>query len=145
MKLISHRGNISGPNDNENKPDYILNTLNLGYDSEIDLWYINNILYLGHDIHQYIIDADFLINDNLWIHCKNIESLEYCVENNIKNNYFFHNTDDVTLTSQGYLWTYPGKKLTKWSVAVMPEIKSFDNITIAYCICSDYINKYNNL
>ena len=25
-------------------------------------------------------------------------------------NYFWHQTDDFTLTSHGYIWTYPGKK-----------------------------------
>jgi len=38
MKLISHRGNLFGPNPtNENNPDYILNAIELGYDVEIDV------------------------------------------------------------------------------------------------------------
>ena len=43
MKLIAHRGNINGPNpEMENNPEYILNTLSLGYDCEIDVHLINN-------------------------------------------------------------------------------------------------------
>ena len=50
MLLISHRGNISGiDKQSENKPDYILNALNIGYDVEIDIWHYKNELYLGHD------------------------------------------------------------------------------------------------
>ena len=39
MILISHRGNITGPNkEMENKPEYIEKTLKMGYDVEIDVW-----------------------------------------------------------------------------------------------------------
>ena len=37
MKLIAHRGNINGPCERENSPEYILETINLGYDCEIDV------------------------------------------------------------------------------------------------------------
>jgi hypothetical protein len=48
--LISHRGNVNGPNaDKENHPDYIIQALQLGYNVEIDVWYTNNNWYLGHD------------------------------------------------------------------------------------------------
>ena len=39
MKLIAHRGNIDGPSDDQNDPDYIDNALSLGYDAEICLLY----------------------------------------------------------------------------------------------------------
>ncbi len=43
MILISHRGNIDGPNtDNENKPSYIASAINRGYDCEVDFWFSNN-------------------------------------------------------------------------------------------------------
>ena len=41
MKLIAHRGNISGPNpEKENHPDYILEAIRLGYvpEEEYDNW-----------------------------------------------------------------------------------------------------------
>ncbi len=142
MKLISHRGNISGPDVDENKPSHIENAISLGYDVEVDLWLVNDVLYLGHDNPQYEIIYDFLLDSKLWIHCKNIEALLYLKEMNNTNNYFWHQEDDVTLTSNGFLWTYPGKHLTKYSIAVMPETKPFDNISISYGICSDYIKSY---
>ena len=38
MILISHRGNITGRiPDSENRPSYIQDTINLGYDVEIDV------------------------------------------------------------------------------------------------------------
>ena len=142
MILISHRGNIDGSSADENKPSHIESAITSGYDVEIDLWLIDGNLYLGHDNPQYKVEYNFLLNNKLWIHCKNIEALLYLKEMNNTNNFFWHQEDDVTLTSNGFLWTYPGKQLTKYSIAVMPEIKPFDNISISYGICSDYIKNY---
>ena len=56
MILISHRGNVDGPNpEKENHPSYIDMTIKAGYNVEIDVWYIDNNWYLGHDAPQYII------------------------------------------------------------------------------------------
>jgi hypothetical protein len=145
MILISHRGNISGRfENNENNPDYIDLAISKRYDVEVDIWCIGDSLYLGHDIPQYKIEFNWILDRalNLWIHCKNIEALDFMKSNKHKLNYFWHQKDDVTITSLGHLWTYPGKKLTKWSIAVMPETEFFDNIDIAYGICSDEILKY---
>ena len=42
----------------------------------------------------------------------------------------------------GFFWTYPGKKLTTNSIAVLPEISEFKDLEIAVGICSDIINKW---
>jgi len=65
MILISHRGNINGKNPTrENSPDYIMETISMGYDVEIDIWLIDNDLFLGHDNPQYKIDIDWLKNNS---------------------------------------------------------------------------------
>jgi hypothetical protein len=141
--LIAHRGNIDGPNPElENKPCYIESTLLQGYDVEIDLWcFPNYVLYLGHDEPQYPISLEFLRKERLWIHCKNIPALEFCKNNYIQNPYFFHDIDDTTLTSNGLFWTFPGKKLTKYSIAVMPErsLGWLDDKPNIIGICSDFV------
>lgn len=143
--LISHRGNINGKLESwENEPTYIDLAIKKGYDVEIDIWFINNILYLGHDKPLYGINNKFLLDryDKLWIHCKNIEAIDY-VKNIVGElNYFFHNTDDATLTSKGYIWTYPGKALTKNSIAVLPELNNVKIPDKISGICSDYIELY---
>ena len=54
MILISHRGNLNGKiPENENCPDYIDKAIHSGYDVEIDIWMIDNELFLGHDGPQY--------------------------------------------------------------------------------------------
>ena len=146
MIYISHRGNVNGRNEPfENMPAYIDYAISKGYDVEVDIWYKDNMLWLGHDMPNHIVDSKWLIEryDKLWIHCKNIEAMDFLKNIECTLNYFWHQEDDVTITSIGHFWTYPGKKLTKWSIAVMPEIDRFENIDMAYGICSDEIEKYN--
>ena len=143
MVLISHRGNIEGKNtDKENHPDYIDQALSLGYQVEIDVWLINNELFLGHDEPQYPINQEWLYDriSKLWVHCKNIQAIEWF--NSIgRFNYFWHENDTVTLTSKQDIWAYPGKQPIKNSIAVMPEIYDED---VSQClgVCSDYIKNY---
>lgn len=143
MILISHRGNTVGKFESyENEPNYIDKAILEGYNVEIDLWMNDGVLYLGHDAIQYEINYEWLKDrkNKLWIHCKNIEALEWCDEK-IEFHYFWHQEDTVTLTSQGTIWAYPGKQPIKNSIAVMPEIYG-DNIIQCLGICSDYIQKY---
>lgn len=148
MILISHRGNIDGRNiDLENNPNYIDIALFKGFDVEVDVWYKDKTFYLGHDEPDHPIDIIWLIErkNKLWIHCKDIESLFQLKEYKNELNYFWHQEDDVTLTSKGFFWTYPGKKLTSNSIAVMPEIEPFENINISFGICSDNVNYYQTI
>lgn len=141
MFKIAHRGNINGPNPYlENKPEYILQCLNEGYNAEVDVRVIQDEIYLGHDKPEYKISFDFLKNENLWCHCKNIEALKILLLNNIRC--FFHDTDEATLTSDGYIWTYPGKHLTSLSICVMPENAGWNVPNNISGICSDYIGLF---
>jgi hypothetical protein len=142
MKLISHRGNINGKIiEAENRPDYIDDTIRLGYDVEIDLWFINGKIYLGHDSFQYEINDKWLNEriDKLWIHCKNVESLNWI--KNTSLHYFWHENDTLTLTSKNYIWVYPGKQPIVGSIAVMPETFN-DDVSSCLGVCSDFIQNY---
>jgi len=145
MIYISHRGNINGKiKETENKPEYIDEAIELGFDVEIDVWMIEGVLLLGHDEPQYGISQHWLNerHSKLWLHCKNIEVMEWF--NMIGGfNYFWHEEDTVTLTSKGFIWAYPGKQPINRSIAVMPEIYN-DNISECLGICSDNILKYKN-
>lgn len=140
MFKIAHRGNISGPNAKyENNPDYIKEAIESGYDVEVDVWSYENELFLGHDIAEYKIDLDFLNNEKFWCHCKNIDALKKLLEENIRC--FFHDKDDATLTSDGYIWTYPGKLLTNKSICVMPEKDNWNLPEDVAGVCSDFIGR----
>ena len=144
MILISHRGNIDGKiPEKENHPNYIDATLGSGYDVEVDVWYIDGKIMLGHDNPQYEVNLRWFTDriNKLWVHCKNMESLVYLRDCGYDINYFWHQTDDVILTSKGFLWVYPGKQPINNSIAVLPELFN-DDIKECIGVCSDFINKY---
>ena len=142
MIVISHRGNIDGPNkEKENKPDYIKDALK-SFNVEIDVWYIDKKWFLGHDEPQYLVDLSFLKQSGIWCHSKNIEGLRQLMEYSNEINCFWHQKDDVALTSFGYMWTYPGKTLTNKSIAVLPEKGDFKNLKFAAGICTDFAFLY---
>lgn len=142
--IISHRGNIDGKNELlENNPDYIDSAIYKGFDVEIDVWVDRSSkIFLGHDKPQYEIDVSWLEErkNKLWIHCKNINAVVFF--NNIKDfHHFWHQNDDVTLTSKSYIWAYPGKQPIRNSIAVMPEIFE-DNTSDCLGVCTDFPIRY---
>ena len=143
MILIAHRGNLTGPNKpEENKPEYINRALEKGYNVEIDVWHVNDEWFLGHDEPKYKIELTYLLNNLLWCQAKNIEAFKKMLSRGA--HCFWHQTDDVTLTSNGYIWTFPGKQLTTKSICVLPERAEYECFDCAG-ICSDYVERYTNL
>jgi hypothetical protein len=138
MIFVAHRGNISGPNkEEENKPDYIQKALDLGYDVEIDVW-AKDELWLGHDEPQYQVPLKFLFKNfnKLWIHCKNLEAMDLLGEFKVLN-YFWHESDDFALTSKNFIWTYPGKRVSNKSVLVVDDARNYGGPP-CFGLCSDY-------
>lgn len=143
MHYIAHRGNLNGSNpDRENDPQYVSEALSRGYEAEIDVWAIDEKIFSGHDEPQYEVDYTFLAHPRLWCHAKNLEAL--AVLEKLNTHYFWHQKDDVTLTSQNYVWTFPDVFLTPASICVMPEHSNYTKADLYGCkgICSDYIEKY---
>ena len=149
-RIIAHRANIGGPNpDVENSPDQIDKCIVAGYDVEIDLRFDRSTesLWLGHDGPQHRVTWWWLAKriKNLWIHCKDLDTLHELSVNTSGYNYFWHQEDDYTLTSKGYLWAYPGKPYTFHTVIVMPEWEdvNWDFLKNKHCygICTDYPEK----
>lgn len=134
---ISHRGNIDGPNKiRENTISYINEALAKNLYVEIDIWVINNKIYLGHDSPDNEINIDFLYNDKLICHCKNLDALTLCLNKDI--HCFSHDNDNYTITSNKWIWAYPGKNVNYMSICVLPE---WNNQDYSNCLgyCSDYI------
>ena len=140
MYLISHRGNINGiKKENENNPWYIDKAISYGFDVEVDVRYQDGQFFLGHDFNQFKIKKEFLLNEKIWCHAKTNDAL--LALEKIKAHYFWHQEDDYTITSRGFIWTYPGKKLLSKSICVLPEIANYDKID-CLGICSDFIERY---
>lgn len=153
MLIIAHRGLLDGPDSTlENTPESFQHCRELGYDVEIDLRYINNEWWLGHDDAQYRVSYEFLQDidrrnyldqHHAWIHAKNIDALYELKRRHWEGHVFWHQNDDVVITTSGYLWTYPGKQLTPLSICVMPECTDqLNHLEHLKCfgVCSDYVN-----
>jgi hypothetical protein len=141
---IAHRGNTVGPRpEKENRLSYIDDAIASGFNAEIDLWAVGNKLFLGHDGADFEVTLDWLLerDSELWIHCKNPPAIAIMADTNA--NWFFHNSDDYTLTSRGYLWSFPGREVIG-SKCVMLDFSSnlskddFSNHP-PFAICGDYI------
>lgn len=150
MKLISHRGNLTGETPlYENKPSYIEEAISEGYDVEIDLRFENGNYYLGHDTADHIVFLNWLeqYKDKLWIHCKDLSSLEKMSSTDF--NYFWHVSDRYTVTSKGNIWIHVGQIPCKNCIIVLPEQISlyYDETWFNGCygICSDVIKQYEHL
>ena len=122
--IIAHRGLLHGPDLLlENHPDQISESLKQGFDAEIDAWYIDDKWVLGHNRPDYEISQNFLDQQGLWIHCKNIPAFFALRDDQGNHNYFWHDGDTLVLTSKGNVWTYYGAPETRspHSICVMPE------------------------
>jgi hypothetical protein len=137
VKWIAHRGNINGKNpEMENNPVYIKDTLEAGYDVEIDTWKIGDQLFLGHDKPIHRVGFEFLKGKHKWVHCKNIEAFMY-LYNDV--NCFFQSDEEIVLTSERYLWAH--SKCKVWNhLTVITQLDSRNWIPPenAFAVCSDY-------
>jgi hypothetical protein len=142
MKFISHRGNLTGVYpEKENSPAYIQEALSAGFDCEIDVWYIDGKLLLGHDAPTYTTTVEFLQDNRLWCHAKNAEALEFMLANNI--HCFWHENDQRVLTSRGYVWTYPHKQLINNAVIVVLDKEiNYEFISRAVAVCGDHVQSW---
>jgi|TARA_Y100000310_G_scaffold299665_1_gene334705 hypothetical protein len=139
LKLIAHRGNTEGSKPAvENDPAYIGQALNAGFDVEVDVWSINGNYVLGHDSPDFFVKESFLENKKLWCHAKNLEALKRMLRNK-KVHCFWHEEDKYTITSKGYIWTYPEEDVTSNSVIVIAGWKLDLPYEKIHGICGDYV------
>lgn len=151
MILIAHRGLINGPDLNLENTEFAISVcLSQGYDVEVDVWFDieNNTWWSGHDKPTYNVSQELILQKGLWLHCKNFAAatrLRYIINEYPHLNFFWHENDKRTLTSQGYWWTYPNNDLSFASIALMPEwYSTLENLDLCLTwncagICSDYV------
>lgn len=141
--IIAHRGNVHGPSAPgiENSPDHLIAALMLGLDVEADVQVDNhNELVLAHDViglgHRL---TKTLLNQlqflgRVWFHAKSPQAF-YLLERMGAEIVFFHNTDTIAYTTNGYFWTFPGGEITPKSILVMPEtlltVKDYANVPLS--------------
>lgn len=135
MKLVSHRGNLLGREpEKENSPIFVENAISKGLDVEIDVWSVDDKLFLGHDFPQYEISEEWLLKKPLWCHAKNKEGLHRMLLLGV--NCFWHENDRYTLTSKGFLWCYP-EYYSKYGITVDLSDKPKSIEVPSMGICTD--------
>jgi len=136
--LIAHRGNTDGSNRRaENYPAYVQLALNHGYDVEVDVRYtLSDELLLGHDKPQYLIKLNWLRKRNLWIHAKDLRTLQYLLD--FKDlNCFYQEGYGTTLTSKGFIWSTDAQSSNGIFVKSSLKTKPYTS----FGVCSDYVSK----
>ena len=142
MILIAHRGNTNGKlPDKENTISYIEEAIARGFDVEIDIckWDGKNF-FLGHDEPQEAVSPEWLQNKPVWCHAKDYKALEQLVKYNI--HCFWHQADNYTMTSGGYIWAYPGQLGGERTIAVHPHEIPAEEVKKCAGVCSDDVEKY---
>lgn len=146
--IISHRGNLRGREPEfENHPDRIDYCISMyAFDVEIDVWFYKNNWWLGHDEPKYKINESFLMGrETLWLHAKNSEALFRLLNNEYISDYsniFWHENDQYSITSKGYIWTLNNiKEGTGKSILLSLDGKN-RNLNGVAGVCSDFPIEY---
>lgn len=142
---ICHRGNVKGPvKELENNFGILIQRSIQKQRVELDVWYHENNLWLGHDKPEYKITLDWLGSDKRrLIHAKDGKTFEYLLQEAGKRaldiHVFYHTEEDYVLTNKGLVICYPGKPLLEGSLCMMPERASYstDQLQKSFSICSD--------
>lgn len=160
MKIISHRGNLYGPNrEMENTIDAISSALDKGFDIEIDVWYLAGKFWLGHDQPDRSFQIDLLDawskKGEIYVHCKNIWAAQFFLEDygyKFRPVFpFMHDKDPAVFLHNEIIWVHPNavysvdETLSKKCIVVMPELKTIKyqvNLDLSlenwYGVCTDY-------
>lgn len=166
MRIVSHRGNLTGPDkEKENTESYLIETLERGFDIEFDIWYMGSKFWLGHDnpVKSFSIDtllhwSTVYMNQNFYVHCKNMWALEEMVKISKRNIIpFFHDIDQCILLKDNTIWVHPNAvnsaSVRENCIAVFPACKTIKydiNYDVDFerfhGICTDYpLTLRNNL
>lgn len=143
MILISHRGNLNGPIPHlENQPEYIDKAIAAGYEVEVDINYLNDKFYLGHDMPDTEITIEWMEErkNKLWFHCKNLAAATQIGKD---YKFFCHTLDSFVLTSTNHVWVHD-LRLPLNDFCIIPLMSTIDiekhkdfNV---FAICTDYIS-----
>lgn len=145
MNIISHRGNLYGPNsERENSPSYIDEAIAYNFEVEIDLRLTSDGFRLGHDNPAFAIDEKWIIDrkNYLWIHCKNIQAQIKILELGIQINCFSHAGDPYVLMGNGFIWQHDINLPSNYR-CIIPLIDKNDILNYSIQpiggICTDYV------
>jgi len=150
MFYISYQGIYDGSDyQDANTPPQISKALRAGYSCLIDVWRIDNKLYVGNNQPTTEVTERFIQGPRLWINAKNTDMQEWIVDQpaRLYPNYFWF---DTPTPPPAYVTASNGKLITPGTVPVntnsvmfLPEIDDrslFSMVKVrAYAVCSTYL------
>jgi len=146
MNFIAHRGNTSGPQPTfENTEDYLQDAINKGYHVEVDIQLYRGALYYGHDAPNTYVNEKFIKQWEVICHAKTFETMGPLLD--LNTHCFFHQEDDITLTSKGKIWCFPGN-FPRHPSAIWLDLHNTplpDEIPNIWGICGDNDSIMNRL
>ena len=144
MIFYAHRGNTNGPSMFENEPHYLTQAINQGFMVEVDVWCVKGDLWFGHEWPEHYVRQEWLQKYAMKciFHCKNIEAVQAMQQAGY--HFFWHQEDEYTITSAGYVWVYPSRPFPKSPLYIACEPDATDLPATwldIHGICSDYVTE----
>ncbi len=140
MIYIAYRGLFEGENsETEDTPDQIGKAFNAGFSAMVDVWRVDNKLYLGATQPLIEVTEKYLQGPYFWINCRNQDMYDWITVQSIKKypHYFYNNDPSIpyVTTNEGYLWTYQTKPVNNLSIMVLPEIADRGLLSTVHLRC----------
>jgi len=147
MLYISYQGIYDGQNyEYANMPDQIGKSFNNGFACMVDVWRIDNTLYVGPEEAPIPVTDKYLQGNRFWIKCGNQETYDWFTTQPIRHypNYFYQPNSMVNaLTRSDKLWTPGTVPVNNTSIIVLPEIADRGLLSTVhlrcYGVCSTYL------
>ena len=147
MLYISYQGIYDGQNyENANTPNQIGSAFDAGFACMVDVWRINNAMYVGTESNQIPVTEKYLQGRRFWLNCKTQSTYTWFTTQsiNLYPNYFYQPNPNTTVsTSGGQLWTPGTVPVNNTSIVVLPEIADrglFSTVKLrCYGVCSTYL------
>jgi hypothetical protein len=147
MLYISYRGIYNGTNyEDANTPTQIRKALNSGYSCMVDVWRVDNKLYLGTDLPLVEVTPAYLQGRRFWLNVRNTAMQEWIVTqpSALYPNYFWFTTPTpppaYVTASNGKLITPGTVPINNNSVIYLPEVSDQSYLSTiqlrCYGVCS---------
>lgn len=109
----------------ENRSEYLFDAIDEGFMVEVDIMTsIDGELYLGHDsLVERLTDelmCELLSTDCAIFHVKDLGAIHKIQKYRDAIHWFWHDKDNITLTSRNLIWTWPGTNFS-WNTSGVIE------------------------
>jgi hypothetical protein len=110
MINIAHRGNFCGElPEHSNKPSHLRHALTLDYWIICDVQTHNGELHFGHEEPLDLVDFKILTHEHTICRACDLDAVQ--VLHNLGAHYFWNQSDDISITSEGIILCFNGKRL----------------------------------